>query len=93
MEPGNRDLRADGRLVWVRVRGEPIIEGDRVVRVRGILQDIDEPRRAAQRLRSSEERLARIFQLLPYPLGFSRRGLPRKAKAGCASTSGWMRPR
>ncbi|WP_312303345.1 sensor domain-containing protein [Diaphorobacter nitroreducens] len=66
-------VRADGRLVWVRVRGEPIIEGDRVVRVRGILQDIDEPRRAAQRLRSSEERLARIFQLLPYPLGFSRR--------------------
>lgn len=66
-------LRADGRPVWVRVRGEPIVEGERVVRVRGILQDIDESRRAAQRLRSSEERLARIFQLLPYPLGFSRR--------------------
>lgn len=66
-------LRADGLPLWVRVRGEPIVEADRVVRVRGILQDIDEQRRAAQRLRSSEDRLAIIFQLLPYPLGFSRR--------------------
>ncbi|MGE4330899.1 PAS domain S-box protein, partial [Diaphorobacter sp.] len=57
--------RADGQLLWVRVRGEPVVQDGQVVRVRGILQDIDESRRAAQRLRSSEERLARIFELLP----------------------------
>ncbi|AVP57815.1 EAL domain-containing protein [Pulveribacter suum] len=64
---------ADGRQLWVRARGEPVVEGGRVVRIRGILQDIDEVRRATERLRASEERLARVFHLLPSPLGFSRR--------------------
>ncbi|WP_313079328.1 EAL domain-containing protein [Pulveribacter sp.] len=65
--------RADGRHLWVRARGEPVVEGGQVVRIRGILQDIDEVRRAAERLRASEERLTRVFHLLPSPLGFSRR--------------------
>ncbi|GAD21286.1 EAL domain-containing protein [Acidovorax sp. MR-S7] len=66
-------LRTDGRPIWVRVHGEPVVEAGRVVRIRGILQDIDEWRRALERLRSSEERLALIFKVMPYPLGFSRR--------------------
>ena len=64
---------ADGRLVWVRARGEPVIENDRVTRVRGVMQDIDEAKRAEQRLRQSEERFSRIFQLMPYPMGLSHR--------------------
>lgn len=64
---------ADGRLVWVRARGEPVIEDDRVTRVRGVMQDIDEAKRAEQRLRQSEERFSRIFQLMPYPMGLSHR--------------------
>ena len=39
----------------------------------GIPQDIDEHMRSEQRLRQSEERFSRIFQLLPYPMGISRR--------------------
>ncbi|WP_019374964.1 sensor domain-containing protein, partial [Melaminivora alkalimesophila] len=66
-------VRADGRRLWVRARGEPVLEGGRVVSMRGILQDIDEMRRATQELRASEERLARIFRLMPSPMGFSRR--------------------
>lgn len=63
----------DGRLVWVRVRGEPLVECGRVVGQRGVTQDIDEAQRAAQRLRQSEERFSRIFQLMPYPMGLSHR--------------------
>lgn len=64
--------RTDGRAIWVRVHGEPIVEAGRVVRIRGILQDIDEWRRALEKLRASEERLALIFKVMPYPVGFSR---------------------
>ena len=64
---------ADGRLVWVRARGEPVVENGRVTRLRGVIQDIDEAKRAEQRLRQSEERFSRIFQLMPYPMGLSSR--------------------
>ncbi len=65
-------LRVDGTRLWVRVRAEAVLEGGRVVRVRGIMQDIDEMRSATERLRASEERMAKLFQLLPSPVGFSR---------------------
>ena len=64
---------ADGHLLWVRASGEPVIENGRVVKVRGVMQDIDEAKRAGQRLRQSEERFSRIFHLMPYPMGLSRR--------------------
>ncbi|MFN4118247.1 EAL domain-containing protein [Acidovorax sp.] len=66
-------LHTDGRLVWVRAMGEPVIENGRVTRVRGVMQDIDEAKRAEQRLRQSEERFSRIFHLMPYPMGLSHR--------------------
>ncbi len=64
-------VHADGHLLWVRASGEPVIENDRVVRVRGVMQDIDEAKRAEQRLRQSEDRFSRIFHLMPYPMGLS----------------------
>ncbi len=66
-------LRPDGSTLWGRARGEPVVEGGRVVRIRGVMQDTDEYKRAEQRLRQSEERFARIFPLLPYPMGVTRR--------------------
>ncbi|WP_298208862.1 EAL domain-containing protein [Acidovorax sp.] len=66
-------LHADGHLLWMRARGEPVIENGRVARVRGVMQDIDEAKRAEQRLRQSEERFSRIFQIMPYPMGLARR--------------------
>ena len=62
----------DGRLVWVRASGEPVVEDGRVTRLRGVIQDIDEAKRAEQRLRQSEERFSRFFHLMPYPMGISR---------------------
>ncbi|WP_027996316.1 EAL domain-containing protein [Simplicispira psychrophila] len=66
-------VRADGALTWVRVRGEPVVENGRVTRIRGVMLDIDQAKRTEQRLRQSEERFLRIFQLLPYPMGLTRR--------------------
>ena len=66
-------MHADGHLLWVRGSGEPVIENGCVVKVRGVLQDIDETKRAQQKLRQSEERFARMFQLMPYPMGLTRR--------------------
>jgi|GEM_PF-392322 len=66
-------VRADGRRLWVRAHGEPVLEAGRVVRLRGVIQDIDAMRRATEGMRASEERLARLFQMLPTPMGFSRR--------------------
>ncbi|RQO83614.1 EAL domain-containing protein [Acidovorax sp. FJL06] len=66
-------IHTDGHLLWVRARGEPLIENDRVVKVRGVMQDIDEAKRAEQRLHQSEERFSGIFHLAPYPMGLSLR--------------------
>ncbi len=65
-------IRADGRHIWVRARGEPVIENGRLTRIRGVMQDIDESRRARERLRQSEDRFSRIFQLVDLPMGLSR---------------------
>ena len=66
-------LHSQGRWVWVRTRGEAVMDDGRVTRVRGVTQDIDEAKRAEQRLRQSEERFSRIFHLMPYPMGLSCR--------------------
>ncbi len=49
-----------------------MLEHGKVVRLRGVTQDIDEARRARLRLSQSEERFSRIFQLMPFPMGLSR---------------------
>jgi diguanylate cyclase (GGDEF)-like protein/PAS domain S-box-containing protein len=65
-------IRSDGRLIWVRARGEPVLKDGAVIGIRGVLQDIDEAKRSEQRLRQSEDRFSRIFQLMPYPMGMTR---------------------
>src|SRR5690606_4494623 len=66
-------LRADGCLLWVRARGGPVSENGRVTRVRGVMQDIEEAKRAEQRLRQRQERCSRIFQLMHSSIGRSHR--------------------
>ena len=66
-------VRADGRTIWARVSGEPVVQDGQAVGMRGITLDIDEARRAELLLRQSEDRFARIFHLLPYPMGLTRR--------------------
>jgi PAS domain S-box-containing protein len=45
-------VRADGQRIWVRVVGEAVIEGGRVVRVRGIIADVDDRRLAEEEIRA-----------------------------------------
>ena len=45
-------IRADGQRIWVRVVGEAVIEGGRVVRVRGIIADVNDRRLAEEEIRT-----------------------------------------
>ena len=45
-------IRADGQRIWVRVVGEAVIEDGRVVRVRGIIADVNDRRRAEEEIRT-----------------------------------------
>ena len=45
-------IRADGQRIWVRVVGEAVIEGGRVVRVRGIIADVSDRRLAEEEIRT-----------------------------------------
>lgn len=51
-------VRADGRLVWMRALGEPVVENGRVVRIRGVMQDIDASKRAEAHVREREALLS-----------------------------------
>jgi len=45
-------IRADGQPIWVRVVGEAVIDGSRVVRVRGIVADVNDRRLAEEEIRA-----------------------------------------
>jgi len=51
-------VTASGKRKWVRTIGVPELVGDRVARMRGIFQDITEPKRAERLLAEEKERLA-----------------------------------
>ncbi|WP_374402184.1 PAS domain S-box protein [Niveibacterium sp.] len=57
--------RADGRSRWVRARGEPVRDADGSVRLRGVVQDIDEEKRAQIALRDREAMLKAIIENVP----------------------------
>ncbi|MCX9156451.1 PAS domain S-box protein [Niveibacterium sp. 24ML] len=57
--------RPDGSKRWVRARGEPVVEQGQVVRLRGVLQDIDRETRARIALRDREAMLKAIIENVP----------------------------
>ncbi len=66
-------VRADnGQHRWMRAHGEAVRDDAGAWRMRGVMQDIDAAHRAEQVLRQSQERFARFFELMPYPMGMSR---------------------
>lgn len=57
-----RIRRADGQSVWVRSVGEAQRDGDRIVRMQGAFQDIDELMQARLASTRTEQRLERTLQ-------------------------------
>lgn len=55
-------ITAKGNLKWIRTSGIPLKEGNNVVKVRGIFQDITEQKLAEAALRESEERFRTAFE-------------------------------
>ena len=67
-EPQDLELRvvtARGREIWVRSVGEPELEGGRVVRIVGTLQDVTERRRLEDSLRRNNDVLRSVLDNLP----------------------------
>ncbi|UDF33333.1 UNVERIFIED_ORG: PAS domain S-box protein [Shinella sp. XGS7] len=60
-----RMTTALGREIWVRAVGEPEWEGDRVVRINGILQDITQRRALEDSMRRNNEVLSSVLDNLP----------------------------
>ena len=66
-------IRVDtGQHHWMRAHGEAVREGDRTLRMRGVMQDINAAHHAEQALRESQQRFRLMFEMLPYPMGITR---------------------
>ena len=64
-----------GRQCWVRLIGLPQFDGDKMVRINGVVQDVTEARSAELRLRAASEQLAQKTQALQLTLDSITQGI------------------
>jgi PAS domain S-box-containing protein len=69
-----RMLAADGRVVWLHDVVTVVVENDRAVRLRGVMLDITERKRAEEALKESEERYRVLVELSPNSICVHRDG-------------------
>ena len=70
-EPYDEELRlrtAEDTAKWVRTLGEPVREGDEVVRIRGAIQDITERKQRERELRERKDQIDFFNSLLRHDL-------------------------
>ncbi len=60
-----RAVTADGRVIWLRDVATVIVEPDQSVKIRGVLLDVTDRKRAEESLQESEERLRTIINADP----------------------------
>ena len=66
-------IRADGRVAWMRSRGEVILDAQgQISGLRGVMQDIDSAKRIQESLRQSEVRFERIFEMVSTPMALAQ---------------------
>lgn len=54
-------VTATGKEIWVRAIGQPVVENDKVVRLRGLFQDIHKTKQREEAIRDKEFRFRSIF--------------------------------
>jgi PAS domain S-box-containing protein len=69
-----RMLAADGRVVWLHDVVTVVVENDQPVRLRGVMLDITERKRAEEALRESEERYRVLVEFSPNSICVHRGG-------------------
>ena len=60
-----RLIQPDGTFKWIQNNISPVIEDDKLVKLKGVIIDITERKQAEDKLRSSEERLKILFDYAP----------------------------
>ncbi|MCX6328058.1 MAG: PAS domain S-box protein, partial [Bacteroidia bacterium] len=60
-----RLIQPDGTFKWIQNNISPVIEDDKLVKLKGVIIDITEHKQAEDKLRSSEERLKILFDYAP----------------------------
>jgi PAS domain S-box-containing protein len=69
-----RMVAADGRIVWLHDVVTVVVENDRPVRLRGVMLDITERKRAEEELKESEERYRVLVEFSPNSICVHRDG-------------------
>jgi diguanylate cyclase (GGDEF)-like protein/PAS domain S-box-containing protein len=62
-EPHEYRIRCKtGEIRWIRVYSNPVMKGDQIVGIRGVMSDITERKQVEEALRDSEKRYRRLFE-------------------------------